>query len=81
MGKWKEIKILEELSQIHNTEDLRQFLKVRADLLKKLALPIVVIFAMVFFWISGGTKEEIEIPATRVPMFKAGKALKEAVAK
>lgn len=27
------------------------------------------------------TKEEIEIPATRVPMFKAGKALKEAVAK
>ena len=61
MGKWKEIKILEELSQIHNTEDLRQFLKVRADLLKKLALPIVVIFAMVFFWISGGTKDEIEI--------------------
>ena len=27
------------------------------------------------------TKEEIEIPATRVPMFKAGKALKDAVAK
>ena len=61
MGKWKEIKILEELSQIHNTEGLRQFLKVRADLLKKLALPIVVIFAMLFFWISGGTKDEIEI--------------------
>ncbi len=27
------------------------------------------------------TKEEIEIPASRVPAFKAGKALKEAVAK
>jgi DNA-binding protein HU-beta len=27
------------------------------------------------------TKEEIEIPATRVPVFKAGKALKDAVAK
>ena len=27
------------------------------------------------------TKEEIEIPASRVPSFKAGKALKEAVAK
>ncbi len=27
------------------------------------------------------TKEEIEIPASRVPQFKAGKALKEAVAK
>lgn len=27
------------------------------------------------------TKEEIEIPATRVPMFKAGKALKEAVSR
>ena len=27
------------------------------------------------------TKEEIEIPATRVPAFKAGKALKDAVAK
>ena len=27
------------------------------------------------------TKEEIEIPATRVPTFKAGKALKDAVAK
>jgi len=27
------------------------------------------------------TKEEIEIPATRVPVFKAGKVLKEAVAK
>ncbi len=27
------------------------------------------------------TKEEIEIPATRVPSFKAGKALKEAIAK
>lgn len=27
------------------------------------------------------TKEEIEIPATRVPQFKAGKALKDAVAK
>ena len=26
------------------------------------------------------TKEEIEIPATRVPQFKAGKALKEAIA-
>ena len=26
------------------------------------------------------TKEEIEIPATRVPSFKAGKALKDAVA-
>ena len=25
------------------------------------------------------TKEEIEIPASRVPLFKAGKALKEAV--
>ena len=27
------------------------------------------------------TKEEIEIPASRVPLFKAGKVLKEAVAK
>ena len=27
------------------------------------------------------TKEEIEIPATRVPTFKAGKSLKETVAK
>ena len=27
------------------------------------------------------TKEEIEIPASRVPQFKAGKALKEAVEK
>jgi len=27
------------------------------------------------------TKEEIEIPASRVPQFKAGKALKEAIAK
>lgn len=27
------------------------------------------------------TKEEIEIPASRVPTFKAGKALKEAVGK
>ncbi len=27
------------------------------------------------------TKEAIEIPATRVPVFKAGKALKDAVAK
>ena len=27
------------------------------------------------------TKEEIEIPASRVPSFKAGKALKDAVAK
>lgn len=27
------------------------------------------------------TKEEIEIPATRIPSFKAGKALKDAVAK
>ena len=27
------------------------------------------------------TKEEIEIPASRVPQFKAGKGLKEAVAK
>ena len=27
------------------------------------------------------TMEEIEIPATRVPVFKAGKALKDAVAK
>ena len=27
------------------------------------------------------TKEEIEIPATRVPTFKAGKALKDAVSK
>jgi len=27
------------------------------------------------------TKEEIQIPATRVPTFKAGKALKDAVAK
>lgn len=27
------------------------------------------------------TKEEIEIPASRVPQFKAGKALKEAVSK
>ena len=27
------------------------------------------------------TKEEIEIPASRVPTFKAGKALKDAVAK
>ena len=27
------------------------------------------------------TKESIEIPATRVPVFKAGKALKDAVAK
>ena len=27
------------------------------------------------------TKEEIEIPASRVPQFKAGKQLKEAVAK
>ena len=27
------------------------------------------------------TKEEIEIPASRVPLFKAGKALKDAVAK
>ena len=27
------------------------------------------------------TKEVIDIPATRVPIFKAGKALKEAVAK
>ena len=26
-------------------------------------------------------KEEIEIPATRVPVFKAGKALKDAVSK
>ena len=27
------------------------------------------------------TKEEVEIPATRVPLFKAGKALKDTVAK
>lgn len=27
------------------------------------------------------TKEEIEIPASRIPQFKAGKALKEAIAK
>lgn len=27
------------------------------------------------------TKQEIEIPASRVPVFKAGKALKDAVAK
>jgi len=27
------------------------------------------------------TKEEIEIPASRVPVFKAGKAIKDAVAK
>ena len=27
------------------------------------------------------TKEEVEIPATRVPLFKAGKALKDPVAK
>ena len=27
------------------------------------------------------TKEQIEIPATRLPQFKAGKALKDAVAK
>ena len=27
------------------------------------------------------TKEEVEIPASRVPQFKAGKALKDAVAK
>ena len=27
------------------------------------------------------TKEEIQIPATRIPQFKAGKALKDAVAK
>ncbi len=27
------------------------------------------------------TKKEIEIPATKVPVFKAGKALKDAVAK
>ena len=27
------------------------------------------------------TKETIEVPATRVPLFKAGKALKDAVAK
>ena len=27
------------------------------------------------------TKEEVEIPATRVPLFKAGKALKDIVAK
>ncbi len=27
------------------------------------------------------TKEEIEIPASRVPVFKAGKALKEALSK
>ncbi len=27
------------------------------------------------------TKEEIEIPASRIPTFKAGKALKDAVAK
>ena len=27
------------------------------------------------------TREEIEIPATKVPFFKAGKALKDAVAK
>ena len=27
------------------------------------------------------TKEEIEIPATKVPFFKAGKAMKDAVAK
>ena len=27
------------------------------------------------------TKEEIEIPASRIPAFKAGKALKDAVAK
>ncbi|MGN1414494.1 MAG: helix-hairpin-helix domain-containing protein [Anaerovoracaceae bacterium] len=61
MKKWNEIKILEEITQIHNAEGLRQFVKLRADLLKKLALPIVVIFALVFFWISGGMKDEIEI--------------------
>ena len=27
------------------------------------------------------TKEEIEIPASRIPQFKAGKALKDAIAK
>ena len=27
------------------------------------------------------TKEEIEIPASRVPLFKAGKSLRDAVAK
>ena len=47
MEKWKEIKILEELSQIHNLDGLRRFLKLRGDMLKKLALPLVVIFALV----------------------------------
>ena len=61
MEKWKEIKILEELSQIHNLDGLRRFLKLRGDMLKKLAFPLVVIFALIFFWTSGGTKDKIEI--------------------
>ena len=61
MGKWKEINILEELSQIHNLNGLQQFLKLHADLVKKLALPVVVIFALAFFWTTGGSKDDIEI--------------------
>lgn len=61
MGKWKEIKILEELSQIHNLEGLKQFLKLRGEMLKKLALPVIVIFALLFFWTSGGKEDEMII--------------------
>ena len=39
MGKWKEIKILEELSQIHNLNGLQQFLKLHADLVKNWLCP------------------------------------------
>ena len=50
---------MDKLKEIRSLDDLKEFIKLNKDVLKKAALPIVVAAALVFFWISGGDDGDV----------------------
>ncbi len=45
---------MDKLKEIRSFDDLKEFIKLNRDMLKKAALPIAVAAALLFFWVSGG---------------------------
>ena len=57
-GIWTEIR------EIHDVATLKAFVCRHVDLLKKIALPFVVIMSLLVFWVFGGDQQEIQVSAS-----------------
>lgn len=59
MIKWNEMKWITDLKGIQDTDGWKRYFHAHSGTLKKAVLPVVIVFALFFFWFSGQENEEI----------------------